>query len=48
MTFPREMQQFSKRAFINSHGYFYLGSVDGAKKAWLCSVKDCQNTTIEG
>lgn len=39
---------FLKTAYIVEHGYFYLASVDSSKKkTWRCSVKDCQNTTVE-
>jgi hypothetical protein len=38
---------FLKMGFVVEHGYFYLASVDALRKTWRCSVKDCQNVTID-
>jgi hypothetical protein len=38
---------FLKMGFVVEHGYFYLASIDSRRKTWRCSVKDCQDATIE-
>jgi hypothetical protein len=39
--------QYLKLAIALEHGYYYLASVDSGRKTWACSVKDCENKTIE-
>ncbi len=38
---------FLRMGFVVEHGYFYLASVDPLRRTWRCSVKGCQNLTID-
>lgn len=38
---------FLKMGFVLEHGYFYLATVDPLRRTWRCSVKGCQNMTID-
>jgi hypothetical protein len=45
LTYRRSLVDFLKTAFVVEHGYFYLASVDSArKKLWRCSVEGCHNS----